>query len=114
MENYDKEKNMKKTLGKRIHEERLKKGWTIEQLAENMDLTPSFMGSVERGEKALSLKKAYRASEIFHVTIDSLVKSTLEYDSRTESFNLLLKNLNDDEYAAIYDIAITTKKHLKK
>ena len=55
--------NIKKLLGRRIREERVKLGWTIEQLAENVELSPSFLGCVERGERALSIEKIYRISE---------------------------------------------------
>jgi transcriptional regulator with XRE-family HTH domain len=105
--------NIKRTLGARIREERQKKGWTIEHLAECMDLSPSFLGSVERSKRALSIEKLYRASEIFSVTTDSLIKSELQYDSRTEAFNLLLKDLSYNEYTTIYEIASTAKRHFK-
>ena len=114
MEKSDIEINIKRTLGARIREERQKKGWTIEQLAECMDLSPSFLGSVERGERALSIEKLYRASEIFGVTTDSLIKSELQYNSRVEAFNLLLRDLNTNEYTTIYEIASTAKKHFKE
>jgi len=114
LEKSDTEINIKKTLGARIREERLKKGWTIEKLAEYMDLSPSFLGSVERGEKALSIEKLYRASEIFGVTTDSLIKSKLQHNSRIEAFNLLLSDLNDNEYTTVYDIASTAKKYFKE
>lgn len=114
MKKSDIDLNIKRTLGSRIREERQRKGWTIEQLAEHMDLSPSFLGSVERGERALSIEKLYRASEIFSVTTDSLIKSKLKSGSRVEAFNLLLCDLNDNEYTTIYDIASTAKKHFKR
>lgn len=79
-----------------------------------MDLSPSFLGSVERGERSLSIEKLYIASEILGVTTDSLIKANMQYESRAEAFNLLLKDLDDSEYTSIYEIASTAKKHFKE
>ncbi len=106
--------NIKRVLGKRIREERTKRNWTIEQLAEKADLSPSFLGCVERGERALSVEKLYVMSEIFDVTTDSLIKEHLTYNSKTESLFLLVKDLSDSEYHSVYEIAKTATAHLRK
>lgn len=108
------EKNIRKTLGRRIREERTQRGWTIEHLAERMDLSPSFLGSVERGERSFSLAKLYAVSELFGVTTDSLIKENLPDPSRVESFGLLLNELDDSEYRSVYEIARTATRHLKR
>ena len=66
---------IRKTLGRRLRDERENKGWTIERLAEHLEISSSFMGSVERGEKLLSIENVYKASELLNVTIDSLLKT---------------------------------------
>ena len=106
------EYNIKKVLGKRIREERLKRDWTIEQLSEIVELSPSFLGCVERGERALSIKKLYDMSELFQVTTDSLIKEQLQNNSKVEALLLLLKELDDNEYHSIYEIAKVAKEHL--
>lgn len=50
---------LKNILGKRIREERQKKGWSIEKLAEKIGLEPSSLGLVERAGRALSIEKLY-------------------------------------------------------
>jgi transcriptional regulator with XRE-family HTH domain len=105
--------NIKKFLGRRVREERLKLGWTIEQLAENVELSPSFLGCVERGERALSIEKIYRISETFNVTIDSLIKENLPYNSKAESVLLLIKDLDENQYHSVYEIAKTATEHFK-
>lgn len=42
-------------IGHRVREERLSRGLSIERLAELAELTPSFLGSIERGERKLSV-----------------------------------------------------------
>ncbi|MBS0627905.1 MAG: helix-turn-helix transcriptional regulator [Verrucomicrobia bacterium] len=53
--------NRKKTLirvefGKRIREKRCVLGLTQEELAERADLHPTYVGSVERGERNIALE----------------------------------------------------------
>jgi len=108
------EKDIKKVLGSRIRKERINKGWSIEQLAELMDISPSFLASVERGERALSIEKLHKASITLGVPTDYLIKDDFPVHSRNESLNLLLSDLSDKEFTSIYDIIKTVKKHFKE
>jgi transcriptional regulator with XRE-family HTH domain len=42
-------------LGNRIREKRLERGWTQDQLGEKCNLHRTFIGSVERGERNISI-----------------------------------------------------------
>ena len=53
-----------KELGKRIRDERLKNKLTIERLCELLDVSPSFIGLVERGTSGISLEKLCRLRSI--------------------------------------------------
>ena len=46
---------MKTLLGQRIREQRRKKGWTMDKLAEKADLSVNYVGDLERGVKTPSL-----------------------------------------------------------
>ena len=46
---------IQKTLGTRIRELRLKRGWSQEQFADICDIHRSHMGEIERGETNLTL-----------------------------------------------------------
>ena len=107
------EKDIKKVLGSRIRKERINKEWSIEQLAEFMDISPSFLASVERGERALSIEKLYKASITLGVPTDYLIKDNFPIYSKNESLNLLLNDLSDKEFTSMYDIIKTVKKYLK-
>lgn len=63
-----------KALGKRIRAERKKNKLTIERLCELLDVSPSFIGLVERGDSGISLEKLCRLSEILQVSTDYLLK----------------------------------------
>ena len=61
-------------IGKIIRVERLRHGWTQEELAEKIDIHPSFVGQMERGLKAASLDTLKRLSAIFGIKTADLLK----------------------------------------
>lgn len=60
-------------MGKRIRIERKKNRLTIERLCELLDVSPSFIGLVERGDSGISLEKLCRLSKILNVSTDYLL-----------------------------------------
>lgn len=101
-------------LGTRIREERIKRNLTIEQLAEIVDLSPSFLGLVERSERGLSLEKLYQISAAFNTTIDSLVRDEITTSTtRYSELNALLHNMSDTELSFIVNMVKLMKQHLK-
>lgn len=59
-------------LGMRIREERKKKKLTQEKLAEMVDLSPDYIGYIERGKQAPYLKTLDRISECIGVEVYEL------------------------------------------
>lgn len=62
---YMSEHDFRASSGKRIRQERLKLGWSQEELAEKANLHPSFIGQIERGLRSASFKTLERLSVIF-------------------------------------------------
>lgn len=103
-----------KEIGKRIRGERLKNRLTIEKLCEMLEVSPSFIGLVERGESGISLEKLYRLSEIFNVSCDYLLKGEKEKKScsqrsKIEVLNTYLYDYTEDEL----DFALELLKFLR-
>ncbi len=65
------------TVGKQIRKRRTELKWTQEQLAERCDLSLSYMGAVERGEKLPSLETFIRIANALEVSSDSLLSGVL-------------------------------------
>ena len=65
------------TLGKRIREARLKKRFTQEQLSEKAEIGLYFLGEVERGVKAPSLKVFVAIADALGVSADSLLRDSV-------------------------------------
>jgi transcriptional regulator with XRE-family HTH domain len=66
-----------KRLGKRIREERLRLNLTQAQLAEDIDISDTYMGAIERGERSLTLDTLVRLVNRLGVTIDYLLSDSV-------------------------------------
>ena len=60
-------------FGRRIREVRKAKGISQERLVEMAGIDRSYMGNIERGEKNITLKKAYEICDALEVEIQDLV-----------------------------------------
>jgi len=54
-------------IGKKVRQERLRHGWTQEELAEKTDMSASFIGQLERGVKVVSIDTLERLSRVFGI-----------------------------------------------
>lgn len=66
-----------KRLGKRIREERRRLNLTQSQLAEDIDISDTYMGAIERGERSLTLDTLVRLVNRLGVTIDYLLSDSV-------------------------------------
>lgn len=66
-----------KRLGKRIREERLRLNLTQAQLAEDIDISDTYMGAIERGERSLTLDTLVRLVNRLGVTIDYMLSDSV-------------------------------------
>ncbi|MDE7016612.1 MAG: helix-turn-helix domain-containing protein [Lachnospiraceae bacterium] len=66
-----------KRLGKRIREERLRLNLTQAQLAESIDISDTYMGAIERGERSLTLNTLVRLVNRLGVTVDYMLSDSV-------------------------------------
>jgi transcriptional regulator with XRE-family HTH domain len=71
-----------KWLGKRIREERLRLRLTQAQLAEAIEISDTYMGAIERGERSLTLDTLVRLVNRLGVSVDYLLSDSVS-DSDT-------------------------------
>ena len=65
---------MKELFGQRLREQRLKQNLTLEQLAEKANLSPNYVGMVERGLKEPGLATIVKLLNGLNVSADTLLK----------------------------------------
>lgn len=66
-----------KRLGLRIREERKRLNLTQAQLAEAVDISDTYMGAIERGERSLTLDTLVRLVNRLGVTVDYLLSDSV-------------------------------------
>ena len=66
-----------KRLGKRIREERVRLNLTQAQLAVAIDISDTYMGAIERGERSLTLDTLVRLVNGLGVTVDYMLSDSV-------------------------------------
>jgi len=66
-----------KKLGKRIREERQRLSLTQAELAEAIDISDTYMGAIERGERSLTLDTLVRLVNRLGVTVDYMLADSV-------------------------------------
>lgn len=95
-----------KLLGNRLREERKKLRYTQEEVAELIDVTPAFIGHIERGERGLSFETLINICTLLGVTIDYVLADVLPLKDDVVSVQIrnMLKNKTSEQKSAILDI----------
>ena len=100
----------RKMLGRRIREERLRLGMTQEDVASCIDVSTTYVGFIERGERSVTLDKLVMLAQCFRVTLDSLLKERPEQTAASvqeregERLRSLLESTSPDEKELILSI----------
>ncbi len=76
-------------LGKRLREERLHSGLTQEQVAEAINVSTTYIGLIEHGERSVTLDKLILLSQCFHVSIDYLLQDAIPLTNTIQEKQLL-------------------------
>ena len=96
------------SIGRKVRLERMKLGWSQEELAEKIDVHPSFIGQIERGLKTASFDTLEKLGTVLGVKtaefLETFVKTAgtakpLGYERKIAE---ILKGLSDREQAVIY------------
>ena len=97
----------RKILGKRIREERQRLKLTQEQLSEKIDVTASYLGAVERGEKSMTLEKLIDLIKVFEVSMDYILSDFIQPkdDNNGDDILSLINNMNEQQRQLTLDIA---------
>ncbi|PNV60803.1 XRE family transcriptional regulator [Clostridium sp. chh4-2] len=100
-------------LGRRIREERQKLNLTQEKLSESINVSTTYIGQIERGERCPTLDTLIRISNSLGVSIDYLLRESVT-PSSTALMNLwiqLTRDLSDNEMKMIIELVNVIKNH---
>lgn len=68
-----------KEIGSRIRKEREKLDLSRNKFAEIIDLSPFYLGQIERGDRSMSLNTLTKISDALKVSIDYILKGNVPY-----------------------------------
>lgn len=70
-----KKERLRIIIGENIRKERISRNISIDELAEMLELTPGFVGLIERGQRGTTPSTLLKLADIFSTTIDSFFRS---------------------------------------
>lgn len=101
-------------IGNRIRLEREKFDMTREKLSELLDLSPYFLGQIERGERKMSISTLINISECLHVSIDYLFFEQVNVNSNNNVLHSLINKCSEKEISVIEGIIKLILPHLAR
>ena len=105
-----------KKLGERIREERLKLNLTQAQLAEAIDISDTYMGAIERGERSLTLDTLVRLVNRLGVTVDYMLADSVSDNNSNiiNQFKQIIDNQSMERKQMAISVLRTMFSYLEK
>ena len=69
-----------KRIGEKLHELRVRHGYTARQLADLLEVSHTHILRMEKGEKGPSASLILKISQLFNISVDRLLRDDLELD----------------------------------
>jgi transcriptional regulator with XRE-family HTH domain len=91
-------------IGNRIRIERENFDMTREKLSELVNLSPYFLGQIERGERKMSINTLIKISECLHISIDYLFFEQVNINTNSNVLHSLINRCSEKEVTVIEEI----------
>lgn len=94
-------------IGERLKKARLSRGFTQEQLAEELDVSVAFLSRIERGNTHINLTRLSQLCTILEITEGEILNGTSSKasDYMQSDFASLLKKCSPEKQKLIYNVA---------
>lgn len=94
------------SIGKNIRKKRLAKSWKQEVLAGKAEVTTSYIGMIERGEKIPKLETFVRIVNVLGATSDEILEGVINrgYEVRMSEYMERVGRLPKEEQNQIFDV----------
>lgn len=105
----------KKLLGRRAKQYRKRRGYTQEEIAEQIDKTAMFIRLIESGEKGMSIETFVDLANALNVTADELLRDSLGNTIKVSNHDFvnLLSDCSDNELKILRDTLVALKRTLR-
>ncbi|MCI7042319.1 MAG: helix-turn-helix domain-containing protein [Lachnospiraceae bacterium] len=94
------------SIGKNIRKKRLAKSWKQSTLAEKVNLSTSYIGMIERGEKIPKLETFVHITNALDTTSDELLEGVLNkgYEIRMSEYMVRIQDIPQKEQERILEV----------
>ncbi len=94
------------SIGKHFREKRLQKSWTQEEVAERLNLSPAYIGMIERGEKIPKLETFVRMINELGLAADIALEDVTNhgYQVRMSQYIDKIEGLPKEKQRQIYEV----------
>lgn len=103
-----------KEVGERIRTEREKFEISREKFAELLNLSPFFVGQIERGERKMSISTLINVSACLHISIDYLIFGDVNKVEEHNSLQYLISKCSPKEATIMEEIIKAILPHITK
>jgi len=101
-------------IGNRIRIERKKFDMTRENLSELLNISPYFLGQIERGERKMSINTLVNVSECLHISIDNLFFEQVNVNTNNDVLHSLINKCSEKEVKVIEGLIKLLLPHLAR
>ena len=101
-------------IGNRIRIEREKFDMTRENLSEILNISPYFLGQIERGERKMSVNTLINLSECLHISIDYLFFERVNVNPNNDVLYSLINKCSEKEVKVIEGLIKLLLPHLAR
>ena len=104
------------TLGRRIGEIRRRRGLSQMALAEQIEKAPTFISSIETGQRGMSIETFVSIANALNVSADALLIDSIENTERISNsfFVAAALDCNEFERRVLLDLLIAAKETMRK
>ena len=102
-----------KEMGKRIRKQRLNFKLTQEKLAEKVDVVPTYISEIERGNSIASIAVIVRIASVLELNIDYLICGINPSNAET-TFKELLNSIPEKNHKLFIDLCTNISNTLKE
>lgn len=98
-------------LGKRVRARRTELNWTQERLAQEIGVSTSFVGHIERGSRKASLETLVMLANVMEISTDDLLQGSL---SASEELVKPVKKLTQNQWYVMRQVISTLEQHMDR
>lgn len=101
-------------IGNRIRIERDKFDMTREKLSEILNISPYFLGQIERGERKMSINTLINLAECLHISLDYLFFEQVNNNTNNNVLYSLINKCSEKEVKVIEGLIKLLLPHLTR